>query len=193
MPVVAAVSHSESWKQPNKHTNKQHFKVFLLLIVCRVMVSLLPLSFWPFASCLYLIQQRLNIACIWYSEPQCRISDLFGLLSIISLHCPSTHHLLAFHLLLVFDSASLNLFLIYLIYSLLSLSSSFYPSSFCPFALLVFDTAISLSWAPTQLAWLWNTLCLLSICALVATVFCSSFEQDHPRIFLDCSIPPNLF
>ena len=134
-----------------------------------------------------------NIACIWYSEPQHRISDLFGLLSIVSLHCPSTHHLLAFHLLLVFNSASLNLFLIYLIYSWLSLSLSFYPSSFCHFALLVFDTAISLSWAPTQIASLRNTLCLLSIHALVATVFCSSFEQDHPRIFLDCSIPPNLF
>ena len=235
-------------------------KFFCLFIVCWVTVSLLPLSFWPFTSCLYLIQQWLyiaciwyskpqhrifdlfdllsivslhhpsthcllafcfnitciwysepqhrmfdlfdllsiislhrpstpcllafcfNITCIWYSEPQHRISDLFGLLSIISLHCPSTHCLLAFCLLLVFDSASLNQFLIYLIYSLLSLSSSFYTSSFHPFALLVFDTAISLSWAPTQLASLQNTLCLLSIHALVATVFHSSFEQDCPRI-----------
>ena len=48
------MSHSESRKQPNKFTNKQ-LLFFYLFIIC--WVSLQPLSFWPFASCLYLIQQ----------------------------------------------------------------------------------------------------------------------------------------
>ena len=61
--------------------------------------------------------------------------------------------------------------------------------------LLVFDTVISLFWASTQLALLWNIIlpATLSIRALAATVLRSSFKQDQPRIFLDCLIPPNPF
>ena len=97
------------------------FFIYLIYYLSSPSIILLPIIFWPFV---------LISPLVFDSEPQHRISDLFGLLSIVSLHCPSTHHLLAFCLLLVFDSASLNLFLIYLIYSLSSLSSSFYHHPF---------------------------------------------------------------
>ena len=80
----------------------------------------------------HLLAFHFNIACIWYSEPQHKISDLFGLLSIVSLHHPSIHCLLAFRLLLEFDSASLNLFLIYFIFYCLCHC----PSTHHPFILL---------------------------------------------------------
>ena len=149
------------------------------------MVSLLPSSFWPFTSCLYLRQQWLNITCIWYSEPQHRIFDLFDLLSIISLHHPSTHHLLAFHLLLVFDSASLNLFLIYLIYSLSSLSLSL-PRFGTLFACCQFMLWLLLSFfiwtGPSQnLPGLFN-----STQSLLVWLLQSSFHQDKKVLYLNC-------
>ena len=93
------------------------------------MVSLLPSSFQPFASCLYLIQQWLNITCIWYSEPQHRISDLFDLSSIVSLHRPSTHRLLAFHFNITYIWYSEPQNRIFDLFDLLSIISLHCPST----------------------------------------------------------------
>ena len=73
VPVVAAVSCSKSWKQPNKQTNKQHFKVFLF-------VYHLPSHSLPSIIVFHLIQ--------WAS------TYFWSIWSIVYRLChhPSTHH-----------------------------------------------------------------------------------------------------
>jgi hypothetical protein len=146
--------------------------------------------FWPFACCLYLIQLILYL--YYHLLPIVLLASLLLLVfdtAKIS-RSPSPFYLSSFWppacTCIMIDTATISPS------PSTSYSSTFDSSFFWPFVcclyliqraskFLVIGTVISLFWASTQLASLWNII-------LPATL-----SIRASRIFLDCLIPPNPF